>query len=1007
MSEELKIIENLVTVFKDNIEQYSKSNYKEAQLRKEFVDKFFVALGWDVNNDQGLSEKYKEVINEDAIRIGGKYKAPDYAFRIGGNRVFFVETKKPSVNIKADPDPAFQLKRYAWNSKIPLSILTNFRTLAVYDCKIKPNAKDNPSVGRILVIDYEDYISKFVRISEFFSKDAVLKGSFDRFAKSKKGKKGTTEVDDVFLQEIETWRVDLAKNIARNNPSLSISELNYCVQETLNRILFLRICEDRSIEPYERLRNLTNSGDVYSKLLIHFENAENKYDSGIFDFKNDKLTTSISIDDSVLSKIISTLYYPHSPYDFSILSIEILGNVYEQFLGKNIRLTPTHKAKVEEKPEVRQAGGVYYTPDYVVDYIIKNTIGQLVIGKSPEKIKNLKILDLASGSGTFLVRAYSYLLDYHLSYYQKNPKKYKKEIYQVKENQWHLTTEVRKRILLNNIFGVDIDPQAVEITKLSLLLKVLENETKESVNQQLKLFQERALPNIDANIRCGNSLVDSSYFEQTILTSNIEKIKRVKPFDWKDSDKGFGKILREGKFDVIIGNPPYIKEDKGREAFDWVKRTNMKKYYQKYMDMWYFFTCKSIDLLKKGGYHSFIAQNNWVTSDGASILRKKILSETKLLSFFDFNEFKVFKDASIQTMVFVLEKTKTTEPYDVDYYKVIDKKIPIDTLRGYFELPKKNDKIMNFNSEIDPTETDKPITFVNIDTRKVLKKIFSRGNFHLKKADIGNGIDVLQDFITKKHLKVLKSPEFEKGDGIFILRKNEIKKIGFNKTEKKKIKPYYTSEELAKYYGNPMNKYFLIYADLEVRSNINNYPNIKNHLGKFKKILTSDFKPYGIHRPRKQKYFEGEKIFSLRKTTQASFTYTDFPCYVSRAFLIIKPIGIDLKYLTGILNSKLINFWLYHMGKRQGEQLQVDKTPLMNLPIRLSSDQQENVLKEEIVQAVEGIISIKEHMKSVKLVNELDVLERKVLSLQNAIDDRVYSIYNIKNTEIAIIENGF
>lgn len=783
--------------------------------------------------------------------------------------------------------------------------------------------------------------------------------------------------------------------------------MNYCVQETINRILFLRICEDRDIEPYERLRNLSKSGDVYSKLMAHFEGAEKKYDSGIFDFKTDKITNHISIDDSVLESIISTLYYPQSPYDFSVLSIEILGNVYEQFLGKTIRLTPAHQAKVEEKPEVRQAGGVYYTPDYVVDYIIKNTIGKLIIGKTPEEIENLKILDLASGSGTFLVRAYSYLLDHHLAYYQKNPKKYKKEIYQIRENQWYLTTEVRKRILLNNIFGVDIDPQAVEITKLSLLLKVLENETKESVNQQLKLFQERALPNIDSNVRCGNSLVDSSYFEQTKLISLTEELQRVKPFDWEDCKKGFGKILQKGKFDVIIGNPPYVKEDKGREAFSWVKQTNLKKYYEKYMDMWYFFTCKSIDLLKEGGYHSFIAQNNWVTSDGASILRKKILSETKLLSFFDFNEFKVFKDASIQTMIFVLEKKKTTELYDVDYYKVLDKTISVDTLRGYFSLQKKNDKILRFRSELDPLVIEKTITFTNVDTHRVIKKISSMGNFHLKEDDIGNGIDVLQDFITQKHIDVLKDPQFTKGDGIFVLRKDELKKADFNKTEMNKIKPYYTSEELTKYYGNPENKYFLIYADLEVRSNIDKYPNFKKHLVKFRKILTSDFRPYGLHRPREQKFFEGEKIFSLRKTQGVSFTYTDFPCYVSRAFLIVKPSGVNLKYLTGILNSKLVNFWFYHMGKRQGEQLQVDKTPLMDLPIRLPSNEKEKELHSEIVSTVNEIIEVKKQVELVKLANEVDVLQKKIASLESKLNTAVFCLYDITEEEKETIENGF
>ncbi len=1007
--EEAKKVLELIENFRNNINQYKQDTYKEARVRIEFINKLFIALGWDVNNDAGNAEQYKEVITEDAVEIDGKTKEPDYAFRIGGTRIFFVEAKKPSINLREDVKSAFQLRHYAWNLKIPISVLTNFEDFIVYDCRIKPSPKDSASVARIQVINFEQYLEQFEKIWDIFSKEAVLKGSFDRYVESSKDKKGTSEVDNEFLKEIESWRDSLAKNIALRNTQLTISELNYVVQKTIDRILFLIICEYRSIEKYGKLKEIAEHEKIYENLIPYFKYADSKYNSGIFDFKTDKLTPDLAIDDKILKEIIINLYYPNSPYDFSVLSIEILGSVYERFLGKTIRLTESHQAKVEEKPEVRKAGGVYYTPEFVVDYIIKNTVGRQIQGKSPKEIEKIRILDPACGSGTFLVRAYSYLLDYHLTYYMKNPAKYKKEIYQIKENKWFLTTEIRKKILLNNIFGVDIDPQAVELTKLSLLLKVLENETKESVNQQLKLFQQRALPNLDGNIRCGNSLVDSSYFSQAKLSSNTEELSKINPFDWEDEQKGFGKILKGRKFDVIIGNPPYVKEDVSREIFEAVKQTNLKKYYQGKMDFWYFFTCNALDLLKDGGLHSFIAPNNWITNAGASILRNKILTDAQILSFFDFNDFKVFKEARIQTMVFVIEKKKPSKSYTLSHYKIIDRNISREQLRIYLISNKDGKRIQSLKVKITPSELiGKTITFTSSDVGKIVDKIRSKSNYSLKEEDIGNGIDVLQDFVTERHLNALKAENVKSGQGIFVLNEDEKRKIGFTKKELEKIKPYYTSQQLKKYYGDAQNEYWIIYADLDVRSSINEYPHIKEHLDKFKKVLTSAFKPYGLHRPREQRFFEGEKIFSLRKTKYVSFTYTDFPCYVSRAFLIIKPGNINLKYLTGFLNSKLVNFWLYYKGKKQGEQLQVDKAPLLELPIYKPDDKNGDEIKaqEEIIKTVDMIIGINKRLSNVKLDSEKDLLGKQIKALEDKIDNIIYKIYRITEEEKKIVERS-
>ncbi|RKY11287.1 MAG: restriction endonuclease subunit M, partial [Planctomycetota bacterium] len=507
-------VARLIEGFDSNIEAYKDHKYNETQLRHEFVDPFFMALGWDVNNTAGLAEAYKDVIHEDSIRIGSATKAPDYCFRIGGTRKFFVETKRPSVNIRQDVSPAFQLRRYAWSAKLPLSILTDFEEFAVYDCRVRPVKADLASAARVKYMKYTEYADRWDEIASVFSKEAILKGSFDKYAESARRKKGTAEVDVAFLAEIEKWRDIIARNIALRNPSLTNRQLNFAVQRTIDRIIFLRIAEDRGIERYGELLAATSGADTYKRLFRLFEKADDRYNSGLFHFHKepdrdepDDLTPVLTIDDKPLKDIIKSLYYPDSPYEFAVLPAEILGQIYEQFLGKVITLTKGHHARIEYKPEVKKAGGVYYTPAYIVDYIVKNTVGKLLEKKTPLAVNKIKILDPACGSGSFLIAAYQYLLDWHLKYYTENePDKYTKgrnpRLYQTDKGEYRLTISERKRILLNNIFGVDIDSQAVEVTKLSLLLKVLEGEA------QLVLFhKERALPDLGNNIKCGNSLI--------------------------------------------------------------------------------------------------------------------------------------------------------------------------------------------------------------------------------------------------------------------------------------------------------------------------------------------------------------------------------------------------------------------------------------------------------------------------------------------------------------------
>ncbi len=387
-------IHELVAKFDQHRKEYQ-THKNETELRLEFLNPFFEALGWDVFNKKSHSERFKEVLHEASVEVEGKAKAADYAFRVGDKTMFFVEAKKPSVNIGENPEPAFQLRRYGWSARLPVSILTDFEQLAVYECRTKPSKKDKASFGRVKLYHYSEYIEKWDEIAGVFSREAVLQGAFEQFAAGTKGKKGTAQVDDAFLEEIERWRELLARNIALRNPSIrNERELNYAVQLTIDRIIFLRIGEDRGIEPEGQLQSVGEPRryqagkreQVYAELVALFRRADTRYNSGLFHFAEEKsqsshpdtLTPDLQIDDKVLKDILRNLYYPESPYVFTYLSADILGQVYERFLGKVIRLTAGHQARVEEKPEVRKAGGVYYTPTYIVDYIVENTVGKLV-----------------------------------------------------------------------------------------------------------------------------------------------------------------------------------------------------------------------------------------------------------------------------------------------------------------------------------------------------------------------------------------------------------------------------------------------------------------------------------------------------------------------------------------------------------------------------------------------------------------------------------------------------
>ena len=673
IEEKKNLLLSLKAKFEENSEQYKSNQYDEANTRLEFIDEFFKCLDWDVGNRQGFSNNYREVVVEDKVKITGSIKAPDYSFRIGGVRHFFVEAKKPSVNVKIATEPAFQVRRYGYSAKLPLSILTNFEEFAVYDTRIKPSKTDDASVARIFYCTYQDYINNFDFLYNTFSKEAILKGRLDRYVEESKNKKGTSEVDKELLKTLENWREDLAKNIALNNPKISLHELNLAVQKIVDRIIFLRIAEDKGIEEYGTLLQICKQkSSIYVSLIHLFDKANTKYNSGLF--AKLSFLDELIIEDKVFINIIEGLYYPDCPYEFSILPVEILGSIYEQFLGKTIRFRGVkgekHTAIIEEKPEVKKAGGVYYTPEYIVKYIVEQTVGASLKGKTPEQVAKMRIIDPSCGSGSFLVGAYSYLLAWHLDYYSQNKhlKKALKEgaIYQATGGAYKLTIEKKQAILLNNIYGLDIDEQAVEVSKLSLYLKLLEDEGREAASKE-ELFKHsdlKLLPSLIGNIKCGNALVESDYYlgKEASLFEDLDAMREINTFDWKDIKKGFGSIFETGGFDCVIGNPPYVSAPTQIESAKLkLQREYLagcgkyKSLYQKW-DLYIPFIEKSLTILKDGGIYSSIIPYPFTNQTYGKVLRATILKEYNLLEMVDLKGTKVFEHATVTNCIPIIKK---------------------------------------------------------------------------------------------------------------------------------------------------------------------------------------------------------------------------------------------------------------------------------------------------------------------------------------------------------------
>jgi hypothetical protein len=1005
MSAPTKVLE-LVDLFRRNADAYHAPQYNEAMVRQEFINPFFKCLGWDMDSEQGYAEAYKDVIHEAAIKIGGATKAPDYCFRIGGAPKFFLEAKRPSVNLKDDPDPAYQLRRYAWTGKLALSVLTDFEEFAVYDCRVKPAHTDKAGVARTLYLRYDELPDLWDDIAGVFSREAILKGSFDKYAESTKAKRGTAAVDTAFLQEIESWREMLARNLALRNPNLGPRELNYAVQVTIDRIIFLRMCEDRGIEPYGQLQKLLQGPDIYEGLVALYRKADQRYNSGLFHFVIEKgrpeapdtLTSSLVLDDKPLKDILHGLYYPECPYEFSVLSGEILGQVYEQFLGKVIRLTAGHQAKVEDKPEVRKAGGVYYTPTYIVEYIVKQTVGKLLgepgasaPGLTPKQAARLRILDPACGSGSFLLGAYQLLLDWHRDrYLEDGPKKHTKELYQGAGGVWRLTTAEKKRILLDNIYGVDIDPQAVEVTKLSLLLKVLEGESEQTLQSQLQLFHERALPDLASNIQCGNSLIGQDFYEgQQLQMFDEEECYRINVFDW---EVAFPWLSETRGFDVVIGNPPYVRQESLSVFKDY-----FKKRYQSFdgvADLYTYFMEKAVRLLREEGLLSFIVSSSFLRTTSAEPLRRFLKKSAAVVRIVDFGGLPVFANAKdTYVCIPLFDKQPQLSQVEIAAVKSLIKlDLSLFVATSHYMIP--HERLVPEAWSLQGNQT--AATFEKImKAGRSLGEYVDRHMFYGIKTGLNDAFVI--DSETKDNL------------------------IAKDSRSADLIKPLLGGEDIRRWVFHSKEAW-LIFTRRGV--NIKDYPAIREHLSQWKEDLTPKRRASDRRgrKPGRYEWFEIQddvayyQVFDRPKIIFPDIAKEPRFCLDAKGHYLANTaycLGTDDLYLLGILNSRLFWFAISNIsipfGVRAGKYRYrliyqyMEKVPIRPIDPSNASDRARH---DRIVHLVEQMLSLHKQLAAAKTPQEQTVLKRQIDVTDRQLDQLVYELYGLTDEEIRIVEEN-
>jgi type I restriction-modification system DNA methylase subunit len=900
--------------------------YNEEMTKKDFILPLFDALGWNTVDSREVSAE--ERVSKQRV---------DYGFRINGIPKFFLEAK----SLKEDLDNRKfidQAINYAWLKGCTWAVLTSFVNVVVFNAELKT---EHPWQSQLKRIHCRDFLEHFDELW-LLSRESFEQGVIDREAEKWGKKTKKSSVDKQLLTDFTRFRELRSKSVTKLNQSKNLTEeeLDESIQRVLDRLIFIRNCEDKELEAKTLISNLREwegrgRGQLIKSLREVFAYFDNAYNSKIF---ANHLCDNLEIENDVLHEIVEGLY--HTPdnsvfYDFSAIDADVLGTIYEQYLSHILKKTEK-RAKLTENYVHRKEQGIYYTPTYIVGYIVRNTLGELLKEKTVN-IEKIKVLDPACGSGSFLIKAFDVLNEH----YQQNDKDYS-------QTQLDLDTGTaftrKVEILQDNIFGVDLDKQAVEIAQLNLLLKIAEKGHR--------------LPLLERNIRCGNSLIDD------------EKLAGDKAFKWEEQ---FNEIMREGGFDVVIGNPPYVRQEELSEIKPYLE-ANYESY-QGTADLFVYFFERELKILKEDGYFGMIVSNKWLRAGYGKNLRK-LLSGFWIEEFIDFGDLKVFADATIYPCIIIVKKIKKPNP-----------KIRIckmETLRfgSLVEYVRNNSFFIN-QSELNEKEWN----IQSRESNELLTKLRTSGL-------------PLEEYVGAKICYGIKTGLNE----AFIIDEQKRQELVRDDSRNEElIKSFLTGAECKRYVVKSKKNYIIL---TKIGVEVKKYPAIYKHLCSFQEALEKRWDKgnywYELRACSYYHLFDGPKIVWGNLAKRSSFSLETNGFYVNNPANILPT---NSKYVLGILNSKLMSYFLRSIcAQRQGGFIEQKPVYVSQVPIKKPTKEQEI----EITQHVEKMLQLNEKLFKIgdKLTDERARIEDEIKKTDSEIDELVYEIYGITEDERKTIEDS-